>query len=181
MSAVALAKEDATLDNTRCLRLYVSSLTKPKNSVKSNQRGDIMLTVSRFNLKKITIVILVVAFLLALFGYLQQRRLIGLYLEQVSSIAQDRFGTPADKGKGEGEKIHEEIMTEEELSRAVELDNLYAVFPSIDYSHIVSKYKNAKAIRDPVIASNNGKHISEREIKKLLEDLESQNVKSFTD
>lgn len=75
-------------------------------------------------------------------------------------------------GKGEGEKIHEEIMTEEELSRAMELNNLYVIYPSIDYLYDSREYKDAGFIKDPIISSNMGTYISKREIKQLLrEDL----------
>jgi len=73
------------------------------------------------------------------------------------------------KGKGEGEKIHEQIMSEEELSRAIEMDNLYVLFPMIDYQNVKSRYQNAKSITNPVIVSNMGQHLSEDEINKLLE------------
>jgi FlaA1/EpsC-like NDP-sugar epimerase len=73
-------------------------------------------------------------------------------------------------GKGTSEKIHEEIMSEEEPSRAVEIDNLYVVFPLVDYLHVFRKYKTAKAIKNPIIASNIGSFISQKEINKLLEE-----------
>lgn len=72
-------------------------------------------------------------------------------------------------GKEKGEKLHEEIMTEEELSRAVEVDNIYVTFPLIDYLHVDRKYKNAKPVKRPIIASNQGRHMKESEIKELLE------------
>jgi len=71
--------------------------------------------------------------------------------------------------KEEGEKIHEEIMSDEELSRAVELDNLYIIFPMVDQKSVRSKYQEAKPIADPVIASNMGVHLSKEEISKLLD------------
>ncbi len=71
-------------------------------------------------------------------------------------------------GKVEGEKIHEDIMSSEELSRSVELDNLYIIFPMIDYSNIKSRYQNAKPVENPIIASNMGTHMSSDEINKLL-------------
>lgn len=74
------------------------------------------------------------------------------------------------KGKGEGEKIHEEIMSEDELVRAVELDNLYVIFPEIDYCHARSNYQHAAAIKNPVIASNMGRHMNLEEIRKLLKE-----------
>ncbi|MBA4319835.1 MAG: hypothetical protein C0412_15665 [Flavobacterium sp.] len=72
-------------------------------------------------------------------------------------------------GKTEGEKIHEEIMSDEELSRAIETDNLYIIFPMIDYLNIRNKYQDAKPVENPVIASNMGQHMSKDEINKLLE------------
>lgn len=71
-------------------------------------------------------------------------------------------------GKGEGEKIHEDIMTREELSRAVELDSLYIIYPAIDHLAGMREYKNAKAIKDPIISSNMGRHMGKAEIKQLL-------------
>ncbi|MFH1968227.1 MAG: polysaccharide biosynthesis protein [bacterium] len=72
-------------------------------------------------------------------------------------------------GKAEGEKIHEEIMSDEELSRAIETDNLYIIFPMIDYLNIRNKYENTKPVENPVIASNMGFHMSKEEINNLLE------------
>ncbi|MBU2540207.1 polysaccharide biosynthesis protein [Patescibacteria group bacterium] len=72
-------------------------------------------------------------------------------------------------GKGEGEKMHEHIMSDEELSRAIEMDNLYVIFPMVDYSNVRNKYQDTKLIENPVIASNMGQHISQEEINKLLE------------
>lgn len=75
-------------------------------------------------------------------------------------------------GKYEGEKTHEEIMSEEEISRAVELDNLYVIFPLIDSLGIERKHKSAKDIRNPVRVSNEGSHMSKKDINKLLESIE---------
>lgn len=72
-------------------------------------------------------------------------------------------------GKEKGEKVREDIMSEEELSRAVELANLYVVFPLIDYLNVSRKYKNARVCKNPIITSNMGTHMSQEEIKKLLE------------
>lgn len=74
------------------------------------------------------------------------------------------------KGRGEGEKIHEEIMSEDELRRAKELGDMYVIFPEIDYYHISKKYKNASAIKDPVIRSNMGRYMDIKQIGKLLEE-----------
>lgn len=72
-------------------------------------------------------------------------------------------------GKGEGEKIHEQIMSDEEVSRAVEMDDLYIIFPVIDYSRVRGKYQNAKTIENPIITSNMSTFISQEAINKLLE------------
>ena len=71
--------------------------------------------------------------------------------------------------KGEGEKIHEHIMTEEELSRSVESDDMYVIFPMLDYSRVRVKYQDMKSIENPVVSSNKGKFISQEAINKLLE------------
>ncbi len=73
------------------------------------------------------------------------------------------------KGKDQGEKLHEEIMSQEELPRAMETDNMYIIFPEIDYFHVAKKHKGLKKIRDPIMRSNIGKHIIKREIEELLE------------
>lgn len=72
-------------------------------------------------------------------------------------------------GKTEGEKIHEEMMSEEELSRAVEMENLYIIFPIVDHAGVRNKYQEAKKIENPVIASNMGEFLSQEAIDKLLE------------
>lgn len=77
-------------------------------------------------------------------------------------------------GRGEGEKIHEEILSEEELSHAIELDNLYIVFPVIDHLHVDRKYKDAKGIEEPIIVSSKGRHMSEKDIAEFLENLEAE-------
>lgn len=74
------------------------------------------------------------------------------------------------KGKSEGEKLHEEIMSDDELLRARELDKMYVIFPEIDYLNIAAKYKHAKDIKNPVIKSNMGKYARESEIRGLIEE-----------
>lgn len=74
-------------------------------------------------------------------------------------------------GKGETEKIHEHIMSQEEFSRAIELDDLYILFPLVDHLNGKREYENAKDIQDPVIVSNGGERMKKKEIKKLLEQL----------
>ena len=73
------------------------------------------------------------------------------------------------RGKGEGEKIHEETMSEEELSRSVEMENLYIIFPMIDHARVRIKYQDAQEIKNPVISSDMGEFLSQEAIDKLLE------------
>ena len=74
-------------------------------------------------------------------------------------------------GKCEGEKIHEEIISLDELSRVLEMDNLYILFPLVDFLQIDKKYKNAKLVKDPVIVSSKGTHMSNESIKELLKEI----------
>lgn len=97
-----------------------------------------------------------------------------LRVTDLASVMLKRYGQDKEikvifTKKGEGEKMHEEIMSDEEFSRAKELDNLYVIFPMIDYSEVKSKYQDARPIENPVIASNRGAYISKDEINKLLE------------
>jgi UDP-N-acetylglucosamine 4,6-dehydratase len=73
-------------------------------------------------------------------------------------------------GKYEGEKMHEEILTEDEISRGVETDDLYIVFPMIDDCLDVERtYEGSGAIKDPVIVSSHARYMSKGEIKQLIE------------
>jgi len=75
-------------------------------------------------------------------------------------------------GKREGEKLHEDIMSGDEFLRAVEFKNFYIVFPMIDYTNVVGKYKNAKKIKNPIISSDMGKHMSSKEIDQLFKNID---------
>lgn len=77
-------------------------------------------------------------------------------------------------GKDTAEKLHEEIMSQEELARSIELDNLYVIFPLIDYLRIERQYNNAKLVKCPIISSKDGQHLSNKEIEKLLESLDDK-------
>lgn len=96
-------------------------------------------------------------------------KVIDLAHAMINKYANGREINMLIKGKGEGEKIHEQIMSEEELSRAIEMDNLYVLFPMIDYQNVKSRYQGINPILNPVIISNMGQHLSEDEINKLLE------------
>jgi len=75
-------------------------------------------------------------------------------------------------GKGEAEKLHEEIMSEEELLRSVEMAGLYVVFPIIDHGGVKSSHKDVMSIQNPVVISDQGTHLSVKDIEKLLEGME---------
>jgi UDP-N-acetylglucosamine 4,6-dehydratase/5-epimerase len=78
-------------------------------------------------------------------------------------------------GKVEGEKLHEEIMSEEEYFNAVDIGNCFVVFPLIDHVSVVRKYPNDRPIKDQAIVSNMGTYISQKKILKLLEEIENEN------
>ncbi|MFH1772689.1 MAG: SDR family NAD(P)-dependent oxidoreductase [Candidatus Omnitrophota bacterium] len=72
-------------------------------------------------------------------------------------------------GREKGEKLHEDIMDEEEVYRAAEMDDLYVVFPLIDHVNARRKYKNISRIKSPIIDSSQGKHMNDKQIKEFLE------------
>jgi len=72
-------------------------------------------------------------------------------------------------GIREGEKMNEEIISEEELSRAVEMENLYIIFPIVDHARIRSKYQNTNKIENAVVTSDKAEFLSQEAINKLLE------------
>ena len=74
------------------------------------------------------------------------------------------------KGKSEGEKLHEETMSDDELLRARELDKMYVIFPEIDYLNIAANYRHAKEIKNPVIKSDMGRYMRESEIRGLIKE-----------
>lgn len=97
-------------------------------------------------------------------------RVTDLVEAMLASYAQNRSIDTTIIGKGEGEKLHEDIMSEDELSRAIELDHLYIVSPSIDHLHVGREYENSRMIQEPVIASNMGTHMLPEQIKELLKE-----------
>jgi len=96
-------------------------------------------------------------------------KIIDLANSMINRYANGKTAEIIITGKEEGEKIHEEIMSQEELLRSLEMDNLYIIFPMADYAGAKNKYQNARSVENPVIASNMGFHMSQDEINKLLE------------
>jgi FlaA1/EpsC-like NDP-sugar epimerase len=77
-------------------------------------------------------------------------------------------------GKYDGEKLHEEIMSTDEVSHTAELDDFYIILPQISDLGIKNKFKNRHLARNPVIKSNDSVHMSKKEISKLLDDIEGK-------
>jgi len=73
-------------------------------------------------------------------------------------------------GVKSGEKLYEELMTEDESSRCIKIDWIYAILPQLkELAHIdVSLYPDAKPVDDIVLKSKDYKPISREEIKKIL-------------
>ena len=73
-----------------------------------------------------------------------------------------------------GEKMHEEIMTREELPHMMDLGDLYVIFPLIDYKQISCKYLDAKHPQNPVVASDMGGHMDKKQINTMLDRIYEQ-------
>jgi FlaA1/EpsC-like NDP-sugar epimerase len=73
-------------------------------------------------------------------------------------------------GTKSGEKLYEELMTEDESSRCVKIDWIYAILPQLkELAHIdVSSYPDARAVDSVVLKSKDYKPISKEEIKEIL-------------
>ncbi|MEK7658949.1 MAG: polysaccharide biosynthesis protein [Patescibacteria group bacterium] len=95
-------------------------------------------------------------------------RIIDLANAMINRYAGGREVKMIITGKAEGEKLHEEIMSAEELSRSIETENLYIIFPMVDYFNVKNKYQNETAIKNPVITSNMGQFMPQDEINILL-------------
>jgi len=68
-----------------------------------------------------------------------------------------------------GEKMYEELMTEEETSRALEIEDLYVILPQIkELLSINYSYKNAKFVKNIVRTSEDAKTLSKKEIENIL-------------
>ncbi len=71
-----------------------------------------------------------------------------------------------------GEKLYEELMTEEESSRCVETDDIYIILPQIkELTHMdASSYNNSKKMSPVKLISRDIKPLKNEEIKKILKD-----------
>jgi len=74
-------------------------------------------------------------------------------------------------GKRPGEKLHEDLMTEEEAKLALETEDMFIVLPPFGHSNLDGKnntYPNAKPTKLTKYTSKDGRLITKEEIKRLL-------------
>jgi len=76
-------------------------------------------------------------------------------------------------GKMPGEKIFEEIMTENEIKNALESNDLYIILPEIgEFKHKdINRYLKSKKVTDIIVKSSDEIHMTEKEIIELLKKL----------
>ena len=75
-------------------------------------------------------------------------------------------------GKKAGEKLYEELMSEEETTRAVELKDHFVIMPAFKgvYQNLSSEHEDAgKPVTDPYISTTQ-KYMTVDEIKQYLKD-----------
>lgn len=103
---------------------------------------------------------------------LEVRALINVLIRKYAS----HFGhDPADirvveVGAKAGEKLYEELLTEDEKERALETDDMFIVPPSFrEFLRENAGYPNARKAQNAVCASRDAKLLSEAEIEKLLD------------
>jgi len=81
------------------------------------------------------------------------------------------FGIPREEidikvtGLVQGEKLHEDLINESELSRTYELDNMYVV---LKRNHDLYKYSNIKKINILNYSSNHSEQISKEDLEKII-------------
>jgi len=81
----------------------------------------------------------------------------------------EKYGQAAKEiiGRKAGEKMYEEVMTEEEMSRAYEGDEMYVVFSQLVDSDL-NNYKGFRKVKD-IKNSRDSRFLSKQEILRLLE------------
>jgi len=87
----------------------------------------------------------------------------------LSRVMIEKYGKASKEiiGKKAGEKIHEELMTGEEMSRAYANGDIYVIFPELVPANR-DNYKNFKKINN-IKNSRDTKSLSKKEILRLLE------------
>lgn len=96
-------------------------------------------------------------------------------LDLAQVIVEDGCGQEAVKdkirivGRGPGEKLFEEIMTQSESERSLETDDLFIILPEItEYSHVKVSYPTARPILTQSYSSDNVRILTKQEIKQFL-------------
>ena len=70
-----------------------------------------------------------------------------------------------------GEKTYEELMTQEESLRTLELEHMFVILPQIrDLAPVSYEYEGAKQHKEGMYTSNEGDHLSFEEIRSLLKE-----------
>ncbi len=90
-------------------------------------------------------------------------------INDLADALMEKYGQASKEiiGKRAGEKMYEELMTEEEMSRAYEGEDMYIVFSQlVDTDH--DSYRGFKKV-ETVKTSHNTKLLSRQEILRLLE------------
>jgi len=72
-------------------------------------------------------------------------------------------------GTRSGEKTHEDLLSEEEGARTVDLGDFYVILPQISIPHTEEKYKNYKRLGSVRYGSDNTKRLNKDELKSLLQ------------
>jgi UDP-N-acetylglucosamine 4,6-dehydratase len=95
----------------------------------------------------------------------------------IEELSQGHGYKPADIqikniGIKAGEKMHEDLMTEEELTRSIETDEFIIILPQIKelYDNMRPKYCKIPNARTTSFSSKDARILSKQEIKELLKD-----------
>ena len=70
-----------------------------------------------------------------------------------------------------GEKTYEELMTQEESLRTLELEHMFVILPQIrDFAPVAYEYEGSRQCEEGIYSSNDGDHLSREEIRSLLKE-----------
>lgn len=69
-----------------------------------------------------------------------------------------------------GEKIHEVLISEDEATRTIEIDNYYIILPQIPLASTKREYKKTKYLQTFRYASNIVDHLTKAQLAKILKD-----------
>ena len=71
-------------------------------------------------------------------------------------------------GKRPGEKIHEELMTEDEAKIALEMDDMFVILPQMPHNVWDFSYLKARPTRKKSYSSDRSKHLSKKRIREII-------------